>query len=338
MRRRAGRFGRGAGGRRAGRCSPPAAAGARGPLDHDDDRAPPVDDDDCGARPGAWSKPIHVASGCRPLRRVVPRGRLLPVRLDERADLPLFFDKVTRARAARALPLAPGGLVPLVRSADLLCCRPQPEPGRDLQRSVVAAARDHPAAQGITAIDCTGPTFCITIDGEGNSFAFDGSGWSGNLGAWGAANQISCASPTFCVAAEGGPSVWDGQHLDPARQRRHPGAAQRRVVRLAGVLRAGRQQRARPDLERPGLLRSRCPSPPSRRSTGTNASGLTRRLVPDADVLPGRRLHRPGVRLERDDVEPGTLIDNGHALTGISCPTPTYCVAVDRAGNAFVST
>jgi len=32
------------------------------------------------------------------------------------------------------------------------------------------------------------------------------------------------------------------------------------------------------------------------------------------------------------------LIDNGHALTSISCPTVSYCVAVDRSGNAFVST
>lgn len=33
----------------------------------------------------------------------------------------------------------------------------------------------------------------------------------------------------------------------------------------------------------------------------------------------------------------GTLIDNGRALTAISCPTITYCVAVDRSGNAFFS-
>ncbi len=66
------------------------------------------------------------------------------------------------------------------------------------------------AAQGFTAIDCTSTTFCITIDGEGNSFAYNGSRWSGNLGAWGAANQISCVSPTFCVAAEGGPTVFNG--------------------------------------------------------------------------------------------------------------------------------
>ena len=33
----------------------------------------------------------------------------------------------------------------------------------------------------------------------------------------------------------------------------------------------------------------------------------------------------------------GTLIDNGHALSSISCPSVSYCVAVDRDGNAFVS-
>ena len=33
----------------------------------------------------------------------------------------------------------------------------------------------------------------------------------------------------------------------------------------------------------------------------------------------------------------GTLIDHGHAFTAISCPTTTYCVAVDRSGRAFFS-
>jgi hypothetical protein len=33
----------------------------------------------------------------------------------------------------------------------------------------------------------------------------------------------------------------------------------------------------------------------------------------------------------------GTLIDSGHALTAVSCPTISYCVAVDRAGRAFFS-
>ena len=57
-----------------------------------------------------------------------------------------------------------------------------------------------------------GTTFCTAIDGEGNAFVFGGAHWSGNYGAWGAANQIACTSATFCVAAEGGPSIWDGQH------------------------------------------------------------------------------------------------------------------------------
>ena len=33
----------------------------------------------------------------------------------------------------------------------------------------------------------------------------------------------------------------------------------------------------------------------------------------------------------------GTLIDPGHALTSVSCPTVTYCVAVDRNGRAYIS-
>jgi hypothetical protein len=34
----------------------------------------------------------------------------------------------------------------------------------------------------------------------------------------------------------------------------------------------------------------------------------------------------------------GTEIDRGHELSGISCPSVSYCVAVDRSGRAFVST
>ena len=67
------------------------------------------------------------------------------------------------------------------------------------------------SAQGFTAIACVGVAFCVSIDGEGNSFVYNGTRWSGNVGAWGAANQISCVNPSFCVAVEGGPSIWDGR-------------------------------------------------------------------------------------------------------------------------------
>jgi hypothetical protein len=33
----------------------------------------------------------------------------------------------------------------------------------------------------------------------------------------------------------------------------------------------------------------------------------------------------------------GSQIDSGHALTAISCPTVSYCVAVDNDGRAFIS-
>jgi hypothetical protein len=45
-----------------------------------------------------------------------------------------------------------------------------------------------------------------------------------------------------------------------------------------------------------------------------------------------------GLQVERHGWSAGILIDKGHALTSISCPTTTYCLAVDRSGNAIVST
>ncbi len=158
------------------------------------------------------------------------------------------------------------------------------------------------AAQGITAIDCTGPTFCVTIDGEGNSFSYDGSGWSGNLGAWGAANQISCVSPSFCVAAEGGPSVWDGstwsQPSDVDTQGQLNAVSCASTTFCVIVDSNGR----RPHLERAGLHRAgvHC-----HRATRLREQRLWAHVgvVPDRDLLPGRRLPGSGVRLERDDVE-----------------------------------
>ncbi|HEX4126637.1 MAG TPA: hypothetical protein VHX67_03565 [Acidimicrobiales bacterium] len=193
-----------------------------------------------------------------------------------------------------------------------------------------------PAAQGITAIDCTGPTFCITIDGEGNSFAYDGRGWSGNIGAWGAANGISCVSPSFCIAAEGGPSVFDGHtwtqpgDIDSQGQLNSVSCATTTfcvIVDSNGAV-----------LTWNGATFS-APTPIATEPplTGTNASGLTSVSCPATtfcravDSL-GRVFAWNGTTWSA-----GTLIDNGHALTSISCPTVSYCVTVDRSGNAFVS-
>jgi hypothetical protein len=71
--------------------------------------------------------------------------------------------------------------------------------------------------------------------------------------------------------------------------------------------------------------------------SGTDASGLTGVSCPTATFC--RAVDSIGRVFAFNGTKwsSGTLIDNGHALTAVSCPTTTYCVAVDRSGNAFVS-
>ena len=72
--------------------------------------------------------------------------------------------------------------------------------------------------------------------------------------------------------------------------------------------------------------------------SGTDASGLTSVSCPTTTFC--RAVDSLGRVFGWNGTawSAGTLIDNGHALTSVSCPTVSYCVAVDRSGNAFVST
>ena len=206
-----------------------------------------------------------------------------------------------------------------------------------LEGTAWSAPATLPGAQGITAVACTGASFCVVIDGEGNSFAYDGQGWSGNLGAWGAANQISCTSASFCVAAEGGPSVWDGDTWT------RPGEADDQG-QLNAVSCATPAFCALVDSNGDVLSWNGSGfSAPQRIATepataGSDTSGLTGVSCPTpsfcqaVDSL-GRVFAWNGTAWSA-----GTVIDPGHALSSVSCPTTSYCVAVDRAGNAFVST
>jgi hypothetical protein len=71
--------------------------------------------------------------------------------------------------------------------------------------------------------------------------------------------------------------------------------------------------------------------------SGTDASGLTGVSCPTATFC--RAVDSIGRVFGFNGVtwSTGTQIDAGHAFTSISCPTMAYCVAVDRDGRAFVS-
>jgi len=159
---------------------------------------------------GSWSKAIPMAPGADLSVVSCPAAGVCLAGSTAGQTFELFYDKVT--------PLGPPVPAPSPQGASFLACATPGFCAAAPNLNQVAfyngmgwqAPTTIAAAQGFTAVACTGPSFCITIDGEGNSFNYDGRSWSGNLGAWGAANQISCVTPAFCVAAEGGPSVWDG--------------------------------------------------------------------------------------------------------------------------------
>jgi hypothetical protein len=79
--------------------------------------------------------------------------------------------------------------------------------------------------KGLTAVSCTGPSFCMAIDTVSQSFSFDGRHWSQrplNFGLSPAVYQetgssLSCSSSVFCMAANniGIVDTFDGQSWGP---------------------------------------------------------------------------------------------------------------------------
>ena len=160
---------------------------------------------------GTWSAAVRVAPGSTLTAVSCPAADNCLMGTSKGLTYRLAFIEVTALGPAVPSP-APSGVSYLSCSSISFCAAaPSLNQVALYNGTSWAAPATLAAAQGFTAIDCTGPTFCITIDGEGNSFAYNGRSWGGNIGAWGAANQISCVSPTFCVAAEGGPSVFNGR-------------------------------------------------------------------------------------------------------------------------------
>ena len=245
---------------------------------------------------GTWSKAIRIAPGANLTVVSCPAAGTCVVRVGDRADLPALL-RQGRPRSGPPCRRPRPRVSPTCRAPAPSFCAAAPNLNQValFNGSAWQPPATIPAAQGFTAIDCTGPTFCITIDGEGNSFEFDGSGWSGNLGAWGAANQISCVSPSFCVAAEGGPSVWNGHTWTQPNDADTAGQLNSVSCASTSFCVAGGQQRRRPDLERPRPSPRRLSIATEPPLTGTDASGLT----------------------------------------AVSCPTPTFCRAVDSIGRVF---
>ena len=143
-------------------------------------------------------------------------------------------------------------------------------------------------------VSCATPTFCLTAT-WGVSTVFDGTSWSPSA-PWGvnnAAYGLACANPTFCVAVTG--SAADPSFL-------YNGAAWSQVPTPAGVALAGIS----------------CPAP------GMCVAVGYRSFPSDAPVDgSASAVYRDGS---------WTLVpisNSGNGLDKISCPTTSFCVAVD---------
>ncbi len=262
---------------------------------------------------GSWSKAISVAANADLSVVSCPAPLSCVMGSTTGQTYRLAFAKVSPLGAAVPSASPPGSSYLSCAGAGFCAAAPNMNQVAFLDGSTWQAPSIISASQGITAIDCTGPSFCITVDGEGNSFAYRGSGWSGNIGAWGAADQISCVSPSFCVAAEGGPSVFNGSSwtqpndVDSQGQLNSVSCASTSFCVLVdsnGAVLTWNGTTFSPPV-------SIATEPPL---TGTNASGLTSVSCPTSTFC--RAVDSIGrvFGWNGSTWSAGTLIDNGHTL------------------------
>ena len=189
------------------------------------------------------------------------------------------------------------------------------------------------SANNLQAVSCVGESFCATVDGEGNAYVFDGTGWARGSGDWGGVAGISCVTPGFCVSVSGGISQFNGSTWT---QPDEYGATANLVgvscVSVSSCLTVDTLDQA---LEYTGTWSSPAPIGTAAGGAGGNtaptgvscwaaASCVVVDTAGNATVLQGA-WHAP------------VVVDRGHVLNAVSC-AGVLCVAVDDSGDAVMAT
>jgi hypothetical protein len=161
-----------------------------------------------------------------------------------------------------------------------------------------ARAQAVPGSQPLARVSCASETFCVALDQTGQTFIWDGSGWSRSV-ALGQPNepQISCASSRFCLVATSGGEIWDGSRwTGPVLKSASPGEG--------------------------GLTAVSCRSATwcMLGDTGSNAAGSQSYF---AQTWNGSGLTAP------------VTVDPDGSFFSISCSSRRFCAAVDERGIAF---
>ena len=232
------------------------------------------------------------------------------------------------------------GPAPTPAAADLACgsptfCMAVPG-GNEVVRwngTSWVAAQTLGGAQGLQALACVGNSFCVTVDGEGDAYFYEGN-WSSAVNAWGGPNSISCVSPTFCMATAGGTSRWDGrswtqpQDVDTSGQLDAVSCATASFCvagdSVGNILAWNGTSWSVPQPVDPGG---------ATQSVGSNALSSVSCVNPTFCIAVdsgGKALSFNGTAWSA----PGP-IDGGTGLASVSCATTTFCLAVDKQGRVL---
>jgi hypothetical protein len=190
-----------------------------------------------------------------------------------------------------------------------------------------------PGAQRLQSLWCSSPTFCVTVDGEGDSFAYNGVGWSGTSGAWGGASALSCATSTFCVATEGGGIAhWNGSSWSEPGSQDETGqllsvSCPSPTFCVAGDSDGSVVTWNGSSWSAPQLVDHPAGASTDNMVTAVSCTGPTFCVATDSG---GRALTFDGETWSKP-VRVGT----GAGLNAVSCVSSSYCVAVDAAGNVY---
>jgi hypothetical protein len=199
--------------------------------------------------------------------------------------------------------------------------------------------------RSVTAVSCATPTFCVAVANDGSSLIWDGAAWASPQQADSAGlRSVSCPSPNFCAASgfSDHANIWDGAAWSGTPRSPVQGLSAISCATRTFCMEAGGVH-ATGDIA--SVWDGRAWSPlfmgPRDAPVGFDAlSCPTATFCAAADGGAGRN----GV--PSSGRGPALLVWDGSSwsapavlapvgLQAISCASPSFCVAVDGAGNAL---
>ncbi len=193
------------------------------------------------------------------------------------------------------------------------------------------SAPDSLSSADLQGVSCVGQSFCVTVDGEGNAWVFNGSGWTRGSGDWGGVSSISCVSAGFCVSTAGGVSQFNGSTWTQPNE--YAASSNFVGVSCAGVDFCLAVDTLGQALEYTGSWSSPTATGVGGDTSTTEPTGVACWGVGECVVVDNAG---DAVVFESGWKAPHT-VDPGQPLNAVSC-AGTLCMAVDNSGNVLTAT